>query len=303
MRRHTTRDRYGVFMIPGVLLFIVVIAIPFIANIAISFTRWTGVGDPDWIGLDNFTRLMGDQIFWRSFGNIIAMIVAMAIVPTLLGLLLAAVLFDYVGRHLGKRTASIFRAIFYIPQVLPIAIAGIVWGWILHPQTGALNSALRAIGLEELALNWLGNSSVALPSVMAVMLWFQLGYPVVIFMAGLERVDPSLYEAADLDGASWRQRFVHITVPQIRPEMFVVVLTSTIYALKVFGPIYVLTRGGPANSTNVPSYFAYQNFFERADVGYGAAISTILGAIVILFAVVFLAAQRRSEAKSGMVNA
>ena len=291
------------FLIPGILLFGLVIVVPFIANIATSFTRWTGVGDPIWIGLQNYTRLLDDAVFWQSFGNIIAMIIAMAIVPTLIGLLLSAVLFDYIGRHVGQRTASGFRAIFYLPQVLPIAIAGIVWGWILHPSTGALNTALRAIGLEGLARNWFGDSTVALPSVMFVMIWFQLGYPIVIFMAGLERVDPTLYEAADLDGASWIQRFRHITVPQIRPEIFVVVLTSTIYALKVFGPIYVLTRGGPANATNVPSYFAYQNFFERADVGYGAAISTILGAIVITFAVLFLQAQRRSEAKSGMVNA
>ncbi|UYN85000.1 MAG: sugar ABC transporter permease [Microcella sp.] len=275
---------------------------PFIANIAFSFTRWTGVGEPSWIGLENYIRLLDDDVFWMSFRNILAMIFSMAVVPTVIGLVLAAVLFDYVGRHVGQRSASAFRAIFYLPQVLPIAIAGIVWGWILHPTTGALNTALRGVGLDDLARNWLGDSSIALISVMFVMIWFQLGYPVVIFMAGLQRVDPSIYEAAELDGANWFQRFRHVTVPQIRPEIYVVVLTSTIYALKVFGPIYVLTRGGPANSTNVPSYFAYQNFFERANVGYGASISTILAVIVIVFAIVFLYAQRRSEAKSGLVS-
>ena len=302
-KRKSVRENYAVFLIPGIVLFAALIVVPFIANIAFSFTRWTGVGEPVWIGLDNYIRLLDDEVFWMSFRNILAMIFSMAIVPTVIGLVLAAVLFDYVGRHVGQRSASAFRAIFYLPQVLPIAIAGIVWGWILHPTTGALNTALRGVGLDDLARNWLGDSSIALMSVMFVMIWFQLGYPVVIFMAGLQRVDPSIYEAAELDGANWYQRFRHVTVPQIRPEIYVVVLTSTIYALKVFGPIYVLTRGGPANSTNVPSYFAYQNFFERASVGYGASISTILAVIVIVFAIVFLYAQRRSEAKSGLVNA
>ncbi|WP_297599646.1 carbohydrate ABC transporter permease [Microcella sp.] len=301
-KRRSVKENYAVFLIPGIVLFAALIVMPFIANIAFSFTRWTGVGEPSWIGLENYIRLLDDDVFWMSFRNILAMIFSMAVVPTVIGLVLAAVLFDYVGRHVGQRSASAFRAIFYLPQVLPIAIAGIVWGWILHPTTGALNTALRGVGLDDLARNWLGDSSIALISVMFVMIWFQLGYPVVIFMAGLQRVDPSIYEAAELDGANWFQRFRHVTVPQIRPEIYVVVLTSTIYALKVFGPIYVLTRGGPANSTNVPSYFAYQNFFERANVGYGASISTILAVIVIVFAIVFLYAQRRSEAKSGLVS-
>jgi raffinose/stachyose/melibiose transport system permease protein len=118
-------------------------------------------------------------------------------------------------------------------------------------------------------------------------------------MAGLGRVDPELYEAAQLDGASWLQRFRHITIHLIRPEIFVVVLTTVIAALKVFGPIYVLTRGGPGTSTLMPSYFAYQNFFEKARVGYGAAISTVLALIIIAITVVFLRLQSRDELAGG----
>ncbi|HSK98610.1 MAG TPA: sugar ABC transporter permease, partial [Euzebyales bacterium] len=135
--------------------------------------------------------------------------------------------------------------------------------------------------------------------VMGVMIWFQLGYPVVIFMAALQRVEPELYEAASIDGASWWQRFRHITVPQIRPEIFVVLVTSTIFTLKIFGPIYVLTRGGPGNATLVPSYFAYRNFFEIADIGYGAAISTVLTVLIIGLTVVFLRAQARGDTAEG----
>jgi len=131
--------------------------------------------------------------------------------------------------------------------------------------------------------------------VMGVLVWIQIGYPVVIFMAGLQRIDPELYESAELDGASWWQRLWRITVPQIRPEIYVVLLTCTIAALKTFDKIYVLTRGGPGGATLVPSYFSWQNFFERSNVGYGAAIATVLTAVIMGLTFLFLRAQSRHE--------
>ncbi|WP_185845446.1 carbohydrate ABC transporter permease [Kibdelosporangium aridum] len=285
---------YLLFLIPGALLLIAVIVVPFVMNIGISFTQWQGVGDPKWTGLDNYTRLFGDETFWSSFRNNVGLVVAMAILPTMAGLVIAAALFDVIGKRFGPRSASVLRACIYLPQVLPIAVAGIVWSWILAPQ-GALNEFLGAVGLGELGQNWLGDPDVALWSVMGVLLWIQVGYPVVIFMAGMQRADPSLYEAAELDGASWWGRFWHVTVPQIRPEIFVVLLTCTIAALKVFGPIYVLTRGGPGGATNVPSYFSFQNFFEKTQVGYGAAIATVLTVLILILTTVFLRVQNRGE--------
>ena len=298
-RRGGARIGYWLYLLPGAVLFAGVILVPFVMNLYFSMTKWAGVGDPRWIGFRNYTRLLADETFWLSFRNSVAMIVAMVVVPTILGLLLAAVLFDYLGRRFPGRVASILRATYYLPQILPVAVAGILWGWILNPQTGALNVMLRRFGLDSLALNWLGDTSTALPTVMMVMIWVQVGYPVVIFMAALQRVDPELYEAAELDGAGWFARFRAITLPQIKPETFVVTLTCTIAALKVFGPIYVLTKGGPENTTNVPSYFSYQNFFPKSQVGYGAAIATILTLIVIVVAVVFMRVQAASERKEG----
>jgi raffinose/stachyose/melibiose transport system permease protein len=269
--------------------------VPVIMTVATSFTRWSGVGDPRWIGVDNYTRLLQDANFWASFGHIGLLVVAMAVVPTLLGLLLAAVLFDYVAPAFGNRWASGLRAGFYLPQVIPVAVTGIMWGWILHPGYGALNQILNGAGLRSLAANWLGDPDLALFSVMAILVWAQLGYPVVMFMAGLQRIDPELYEAADLDGATWWQRFRRITVHLIRPEFSVVLVTTTIAALKVFGQIFVLTRGGPGNATLVPSYFAYRNFFERAQVGYASAISTVLTVLIVVLAFVFLRLQHRAE--------
>lgn len=291
---------YWLYLIPGAIGFAAIIGVPFFMNLYYSMTKWPGLGDPRWVGFDNYTRLFADETFWMSFRNSIAMIVAMVVIPTLIGLLLAAVLFDYLGKRFSGRVASILRATYYLPQVLPVAVAGILWGWILNPQTGALNVILRKIGLDGLALNWLGDTTTALPTVMTVMIWVQIGYPVVIFMAALQRVDPELYEAAELDGAGWARRFRAITVPQIKPETFVVTLTCTIAALKVFGPIYVLTKGGPENTTNVPSYFAYQSFFPKSQVGYGAAIATILTLIVIAVSIVFMRVQAASERKDGV---
>ncbi|MEU5271981.1 carbohydrate ABC transporter permease [Streptomyces hygroscopicus] len=286
---------YALFLVPGALAFLAVIVVPFLMNTGISLTHWQGVGGPEWAGLDNYRDLLDDSAFWESFRHSLAMVVAMAVIPTALGLVLAAALFDYIARHIGTRTASVLRACFYLPQVLPIAVAGIVWSWILAPENGALNEALDAVGLGSLRHDWLGDPDFALFSVMAVMVWVQLGFPLVVFMAGLQRVDPSLHEAAELDGASWWRRFWHVTLVQIRPEIFVVLLWCTIAALKVFGAVYVLTKGGPGGATNVPSYFSFQSFFEKTQVGYGSAVSTALTVIILALALVGLRLQTRAE--------
>jgi raffinose/stachyose/melibiose transport system permease protein len=290
-----TRDRMGYlpYLVPGLLLFAGVIAVPFVMNIGISFTRWAGVGSPDWIGLGNYRELIKDSEFWASFRHNIALVAGMSLIPAAIGLVLAAALTDIIGKRFGSRTASVLRACIYLPQLLPIVVAGIVWSWILAPEGGAANELLKAVGLDSLAHDWLGDPKTAMWSVMVVMVWFQIGFPLVIFMSGLQRVDPSLYEAAEIDGASWWRRFWHITVTQIRPEIYVVLLICTIYSLKSFPQIYVLTKGGPGGATNVPSYYSYQNFFEKTDVGYGASIATVLTLITILLAVAFIRVQRR----------
>lgn len=289
------RDSYALFLLPGVLAFFAVVIVPLLMNTGVSFTDWQGVGSPQWSGLANYRELMGDADFWASFRHSLFMVVAMAVVPTGLGLVLAAALFDYVGKHFGSRVTAVLRACFYLPQVLPIAVAGIVWSWILAPENGSLNELLKAIGLGGWQQDWLGDPDLALYTVMAVMVWVQLGFPLVVFMAGLQRVDPALYEAAELDGAGWWRRFRHITLPQIRPEIHVVLLWCTIAALKVFGAVYVLTKGGPGGATDVPSYFSFTTFFEKTQVGYGAAISTVLTVIVLALALIGLRLQTRAE--------
>ncbi|GAA1545343.1 sugar ABC transporter permease [Actinomadura kijaniata] len=297
LRRTAARDRLGYlpYLVPGLLLFTGVIGVPFLMNVGTSLTRWSGVGTPEWIGLGNYRKLAGDGEFWASFGHNALVIVGMALVPTAIGLVLAALLTDLIDRHFGPRVASVLRACLYLPQVLPIVIAGVVWSWLLAPENGAVNELLTAVGLDSLAHDWLGDPATALWSVLAVMVWIQIGFPLVVFMSGLQRVEPSLYEAAEIDGASWFRRFWHVTIPQIRPEIFVVLLWTTIAALKAFAPIYVLTKGGPGGATNVPSYYSYQNFFDKTEVGYGSAVATVLTLIIIALTIVFLRVQARDQ--------
>jgi raffinose/stachyose/melibiose transport system permease protein len=293
------RGSYWWYLLPIGIGFGAIVIVPFVMNVVVSLFKWKGGRSPlRWYGLGNYTDLLADQEFWLSFKNSVFMILAIVVIPTLIGLVLAAVLFDYLGRKFGSRTAAFLRATYYLPQILPIAVAGFIWSWILDSRNGSINSFLRTIGIEN-PPDWLGDPNQALSSVMAMLVWLQIGYPVVIFMAALQRVDPELYEAAELDGAGWFRRFRAITLPQIKPESFVVTLTCTIAALKVFGPIYVLTRGGPENTTNVPSYFSYQNFFPKSQVGYGAAIATVLTLIVVVVALAFIRAQTASERKEG----
>jgi raffinose/stachyose/melibiose transport system permease protein len=296
-----SRTSYWIYLVPGLALVLAIIVVPLVWNVYLSFTSYRGIRPPEFIGLENWVELFGDATFWTSFRNSIAMVVAMVVVPTSAGLLLAAMLFDLVGKKFGGKVASFLRATYYLPQILPSVIAAIVIGWILRPQNGALNQVLGAVGLGGLERNWLGSPDTALPSIMAVLVWVQIGYPVVIFMAALQRVDPELYEAAELDGANWFQRFRAITAGIIRPEIFVVVLTCTIAALKVFGPVYALTGGGPGTSTIVPAYYAYSEFFQSQQVGYGATIATALTAVIAVVAVVFIVAQTRLERKEEQI--
>ncbi len=291
----TRSGTYWPYLIPGLAAVLVIIVVPLVWNIYLTFTSYRGIKPPEWIGLANWEKLFADETFWQSFGNSVAMIGAMVVVPTILGLVLAALLFDLIGKKFGGKLASFLRATYYLPQILPSVIAAIVIGWILRPQNGALNTILETIGLGQLQHNWLGSPDTALPSLMLVLVWVQVGYPVVIFMAALQRVDPELYEAAELDGASWFQRFKAITAGMIRPEIFVVILTCTIAALKVFGPVYALTGGGPGTETIVPAYYAYSQFFQAQQVGYGATIATALTVVIALFSVIFIIVQSRLE--------
>ena len=284
---------YWPYMVPGLIAFTLIVIVSFVWNIYLSFTKWNGLGAPKWIGLDNYTKLMVDETFWQSFLHSIVFIFAMAIVPTALGLIIASALFDYVSPRFGNATSAASRAGFFLPQIIPIPIAGLLWTWMLSSQTGIVNKVLTDWGHPEWAQNWLGDAKWAMFSVTIVLIWIQVGYTIVIFMSGLARADQSVHEAAAIDGATWFQRFRIITLNQLAPEIAVVLLTTTVAALKVFAPVYVMTQGGPGTATTVPAYYSYFNFIQTSKVGYGAAISTMLALLLIVMSLVIFRYQNK----------
>lgn len=289
------KGNYVWYVVPGMIAFITVIGGSFFYTVYISFTKWNGLGKPRWVGLQNYQRLMQDETFWQSFVHAFYFIAAMSIIPTFLGVFLAALLFDYISPRFGNKPAAFMRAGLYMPQIVPLTITGIMWAWLLAPTTGVINAFLTRIGLEKFALNWLGDPKTAILSLSVIMVWIQIGYTVVIFMSGMSRLDPSLHEAAQIDGATWFQRFRVITWAQLGPEISVVLLTTTVAALKVFAPVYVMTGGGPGTATQVPAFFSYFHFFTTTKVGYGSAVATILSLILTLLAIVILNVQKRQQ--------
>ena len=293
-RRPERPSGYWPYLLPMAIGFLVIIAAPLVMNGWISLHSWKGGSSPmTFIGLSNYQELAADPLFWSSFRNSLFMIVAIVVVPTVAGLILASVLFNLVAPKVSLKVAAFLRGCYYLPQILPIAVAGFMWSWILETDDGALNAFLGAMGIQS-PPDWLGSADAAIYGIMLMLVWLQLGYPVVIFMAALGRVDPSVYEAADVDGASWWAQFSRITIPELKPEIFIVTLTALVGALKVFAPILILTGGGPEGSTVVPSYYAYRNFFELSRVGYGAALSNVMAMLILVIAALMLIVQRKA---------
>ena len=201
-RTSRRRERsYWWYLVPIGISFTAIVLLPFAMNIGFSLFQWKGGLAPmRWYGLGNYVDLLQDEQFWQSFQNSLFMVIAITVIPTAIGILLAAMLFDYLGRTFGSRVASFLRATYYLPQILPIAVAGFIWSWILDPANGSINTFLKLIGVTR-PPDWLGDPNLAIYGLMAMLVWLQLGYPVVIFMAALSRVSPELYEAASLDGA------------------------------------------------------------------------------------------------------
>lgn len=294
--RESSRATYYWYLVPGLFAFAAVIGASYVRNVYLSLTKWNGLGKPKFIGFTNYQELIHDPTFWKSFIHAFEFIGAMALIPTALGLLFGAVIFDYISPKFGNASSSFMRVGLFVPQIIPITVSGILWVWLLEPNSGVINNFLESVGLPNLTQNWLGDSRLALLSVSIMLIWIQIGYTVVIFVSGMARIDPALHEAAQLDGATWLQRFRIITVNQLRPEISVVLLTTTVAALKVFAPVYVMTQGGPGDATVVPSFFSYFHFFTTQKVGYGAAIATVLSVILSVLAIVLLRMQNREEA-------
>ena len=255
---------------------------PMLYTFYLSLTNWDGISPPQFVGLKNYARLFRDDVFFLSLKNNLVWIGFFITVPVLVGLALAMLLNKEIP---GSR---VFKASFYSPMVLSLVVCGLIWSWLYNPTGGLINNVLRGIGLDGLARGWLSDPKTVLGSIITVAIWRQVGYVMILFLAGLQSVDPFLVEASVIDGASRWQSFRHVILPQLQPITIVVVVISIIDSLRAFDLVSVMTRGGPYNRSSVLANYMYIQSFNNYKMGYGAAVSVILFMICLVFIALYL---------------
>ena len=265
------------FLLPALLLLSLTVFWPAVQAFYLSFTRYEYdlTQTPQWIGLANFRRLWGDSVFWQTLRNTILYLIG--VVPILviapLGL---AILVNQKLR--GMRW---FRVAYYTPVVISMVVAGIAWKW-LYAENGLLNQLLQLLGLSASGgVSWLTSPNLAIFSVMVVTVWKGLGYYMVIYLAGLQAIPTDLYEAAAIDGSDGIKKHWDITVPLMRPYLFLVAVISAISATKVFEEIYIMTQGGPRNSSKTIVYYLYEQAFQDLEMSYACTIGLVLFLIIL----------------------
>jgi raffinose/stachyose/melibiose transport system permease protein len=268
------------YVAPAMLVYALFAFAPLVYTGWLSFFDWDGVTVGTWIGLDNYDRVLTDPAIRQSFVHAVELILFFAVLPCGLGLALASIV-----AHGRVRGVGFFRAVLFLPQTVASVVVAIAFVWVYGPQ-GPLNEALRAVGLGSVARSWLGDFQFALPALGLVGTWVMFGLCMVLFLAGIQKIPLSLYEAARVDGAGPVREFFAVTLPGLRSELAVALTLTTIMALRSFDLVYVATNGGPGASTTVPGVLVYRNAFSNGKVGLAAAVAVVL--TLIIFAVAFV---------------
>jgi len=256
------------------------------ASFLISFTEWDIITPPRWIGFDNYAGLWHSDFFWEVLRHTLEFVLLAVPASVLASLALALLV------NTSLRGITLFRTAYFLPVVSSMIAVALVWSWMFNPRYGLLNTLLGLLfGIQGPA--WLDDTSWALPAMVIVTVWKGLGYSMVIFLAGLQNIPADVYHAARLDGAGAWRRFRHITLPLLSPTTFFVLVITLINAFQVFEQTYVLTKGGPANSTVTLSYYVYQNAFQFFHMGNAAAVSYVLFALLFGVTLLQFRLQRR----------
>lgn len=267
------------YLLPAALVYGAFLLYPLLRAVHLSFFQWDGITLGQWVGLDNYRDVVADAGLRAAFGHALVLVVFYAVLPLLIGLVLASILNRARVRGLG-----FFRTVVFLPQVVAMVVVAVAWRQIYAPD-GGLNDLLRAVGLESLTRGWLGDYTFALPAVGVIGTWFETGLVTVLLLAGMARIPAERYEAARLDGAGPLAELRAVTLPAVRGEVAVALTLTVIAALRTFDLVYVTTSGGPGTSTTVPSYEVYHRAFELGQVGLAAAIGVCL--TVVIFAITF----------------
>ena len=265
------------FSFGAIVLYSLFMVIPGLMGFYLSFTDWSRYSDEiNFVGFDNFVLIFSKQNYWHGISNTIIFTIVTIVMKTAIALILALLLSKGL-----KRFTNFYRAIIYLPAVIPMIIVGIVFKSILHPTTGVLNEFIRGIGLDFLAQRWLTNPDIALYSVISVDTWKGVGFIMVILIAGLQVIPSEYYEAAQIDGANQLDELWHITLPLLMPTLTVTTVLNLLYGLKVFDVVWVLTNGGPGYATETVYTVVFKEF-SKGRYGVSTALSTLLFVIMSL---------------------
>jgi multiple sugar transport system permease protein len=291
------------FLVVPLAIYFVWIIFPMLFSVYLSFTNWDGISPIPALGslsIDNYTRLFSDRDFSMSFGNNAKWIIVFLTIPTTIGLGLAMIF------NTDVRGSRWFKISFYAPLILSFVVIGTIWAWIYEPRTGLLNSVIVSIsqGLASIfpfitplqrGPGWLADRNLALWAIMGAAVWRQCGYVMILYLAGLKNLDPSLLESARVDGANGWQLFRRVIFPLLAPITTVVVVVSVIDSLRAFDLVQVMTRGGPGGASNVLANFMYIEAFNNYQFGYGASIAVTLLGLALLIIIPYLYRTAKTE--------
>jgi ABC-type sugar transport system permease subunit len=268
------RTRGWLYILPGLAVYLGFAIWPALSTLRLSFLHWDGILPATWAGLDNYVKIFQDSALYEAILHSLVLIVFFSLIPISAGLLMTALLMGKV-----RRGMTFFRIVFFLPQVLPLVAVGVTWRW-LYSESGVVNQLLALVGLQGLTRPWLGDYSLALVALGLIGTWVMSGLCMMLFLAGAQKIDPALYEAATLDGAGAYQRFRNVTLPGVRKEITLAGVITTIAALASFDLVFVTTNGGPAGQTNVPALLVYRLAFNEGDIGGASALAVVLTLIV-----------------------
>ncbi|WP_416147286.1 carbohydrate ABC transporter permease [Salipaludibacillus sp. HK11] len=269
------------FLLPGCVILGTFVFFPMIQAIWLSFTEYNIIQDAEFTGLENYTELFQDGLFWQVLTNTIIYVVG--VVP----LLVILPIFVAVLVNQEIKGAVFFRSAFFLPVITSMVVAGLAWD-LLYREYGVLNYILQFLGVIDEPVHWLTSTTTALFAVMVVTIWKGIGYYMVIYLAGLQSIPEDLYEAAKIDGASWWQQVTKITIPMLMPFIALVSMMSIIAAMKVFEEIYIMTGGGPLHSSETLVFFIYTEAFSKLNMGYASAAGVVLFIFTVILTVINL---------------
>lgn len=266
------------FILPSLIGFVAFYAVPAVRSILISFTQWNLLSDPKYVGLDNYQKLFADPNFWNSLKTTVFYVVWNIPIQTAIALFIA-VMMDRL------HNSSFLRGILVIPWLLPNVVVGLIFLWMLSPSFGVINIGLQGIGIARQP--FLGSTEQAIASIAGINIWRYTGYTAILIFAGLKTIPKTLYEAAEIDGATAWGQFLQITLPLLRPVMVFVLVTSVVGSFQIFDTVAITTNGGPAGSTRVIIYYIYQQVFEKGlNMGMATAASVVLFLILVTVTII-----------------